>query len=379
MKSIIGDYFRDHRSEMLQLLKLMVETESPTTEPHLANNMGALVQDHLRACGAAVTIDKQRHCGHHVIGRYGPQNEKKPILLIGHLDTVWKEGTIDQRPFFINGDLAFGPGALDMKAGLVIMLFALKAINALSLVLQRPLTLVFNSDEEMRSEYSRELIFREARHSNCALVFEGSNKLEAFTTSRNASGRFFVETHGKAAHAGAAIAQGVNAIEEMAYQVQSLQRMTDLDVGTTVNVGIVSGGNRPNIVPDWAEAAVSVRAPTQREMDRIARQVLGLQPVLKGASVRVRGNFHRGPFEPSHDNDQLFRELAMVASAFGLEVVGQHRGGASDANLTSSVGTPTIDGMGAVGEGAHSADEHVQISSLGVRAAMATELITRRA
>lgn len=370
-------HFKSRQSEMIDLLEQMVAIESPTTEPSAVNQMGDLMQQLLRDLGASVEIDSQTERGDHVVGRFGAAGARKPILMIGHMDTVWKLGTLAERPFRIDGDLAYGPGTVDMKAGLVIMVYAMRAIKELGLELGRSLSVIFNSDEELKSWFSRELIFAEAKKSAYSLVFEGSRSTSRFTNQRKASGRYWVEAHGVASHAGAAIDKGVNAIEEIAYQIPVLQRMTDLAIGTTVNVGLIEGGARPNIVPDHAKIGMSVRAPSEEEMDRIDKEIKALQPKMKGARLEIEGFFHRGVFAPVEGSEALFEALQEAAKGVGVTAELGLTGGASDANLTASVGTPSLDGLGAVGDGAHSLNEHIVIDSLATRAAIATDLILR--
>lgn len=374
LRTELGSYFEQERAQMIELLRRLVETESPTLKQDSVNEVGSLIAQELRDQGAAVALDRQTERGHHVIGTFG-DGEEAPVLMIGHMDTVWPLGTINERPFRLEGDVAFGPGTFDMKAGLVIMIFVLRAARALNLRFPRPLTLLFNSDEEQRSEFSRDLILDEAARSAYALVFEGSPDASEVTTKRRASGRFTISAHGKASHAGAAIAEGVNAIEELSHQIQALQGMTDLEVGTTVSVGVVSGGTQPNVVPARADAQTSVRAATASEMERIEGAIKSLKPVLPGSRLEVRGGFHRGPYEETASNLALLAKLAAAAEPLGIAIRGRMAGGASDANLTSSIGTPTLDGLGGVGGGAHSVDEHVQISSLITRATMVTALL----
>ena len=370
-------HFQQRQPDMLDLLAQMVAIESPTTEPSAVNAMGDFMQGLLRDLGAGIEIDPQTERGDHVIGRFGDANGREPILMIGHMDTVWKLGTLKDRPFTLDGERAFGPGTVDMKAGLVIMVFAMRAIKELGLDLGRPLSVIFNSDEELKSWYSRELIFAEAKKSAYSLVFEGSQDLARFTNQRKASGRYWVEAHGVASHAGAAIDKGINAIEELSHQIQSLQAMTDLEIGTTVNVGVITGGDRPNIVPDRAKIGMSVRAASLSEIERIDGAIKALQPKLPGAKLEIEGFFHRGVFAPVEGSEALFDALTQAARAAGVEAELGFAGGASDANLTASVGTPSLDGLGAVGDGAHSIDEHILVDSLATRAAIATDLIVR--
>lgn len=374
--SRILSYFQEREGALIDGLRQMVEIESPTLDPQRVNDMGDHVKERLRALGARVEVDKQTERGDHVIGRFGDPSLGDPVLMIGHTDTVWKAGTLEERPFRVDGNRAYGPGSADMKSGLIIMLAVLEAINDLQLPLSRPLTLIFNSDEEMQSLYSRALIEREARKSYCALAFEGTREISSFTTSRKASGRFAVRAKGKAAHAAAGLREGINAIEELARQVIKVQALTDFDSGTTINVGTIEGGDRPNIIPDWAEMVLSVRAATFREMERIEGVLRGLEPHLAGAEIAVSGGFHRPPLEETEASRRLLERLREAAAEYGLDAKGELGGGAGDANLTSAVGCPSIDSLGALGFGAHSVDEHILIDALPVRAAVATRFIT---
>lgn len=370
----LDKYFQEQQDAMVSMLQQLVDMDSPTDTPHLVNRVGEFIAEELRSQQATVARDEQTERGDHILADFG-DSDREPVLLIGHMDTVWPAGTAAERPFALHDSIATGPGVQDMKAGLVVMLFAVRAARELGLSYPRPLRLLFNSDEEQRSEFSRDLIMREAQRSAYALVFEGTPEVNEVTTSRKASGRFTVAAIGKASHAGAAIDEGINAIEELAWQIPILQRMTNLEIGTTVSVGVIQGGSRPNVVPAYAEMQLSVRAATTSEMERIDAEIRGLQPVLPGASLKISGDFHRGPYEPNEGNQALFSRLQAAALPLGLDLQGRQAGGASDANLTSSVGTPTLDGLGAVGSGAHSLDEHIQVQSLAVRANLLTRLL----
>ncbi|MFA5551641.1 MAG: M20 family metallopeptidase [Trueperaceae bacterium] len=372
----IQRYFESAGDSLLTVLREMVEIESPTLEPDRVNKFGEYVQTKLRALGAEVELDRQTERGHNVIGRFGGSAKgERQVLMIGHMDTVFAAGTLAQRPFRIDGDRAYGPGTADMKSGLVIMLAAMEALKKLGLTPNRPVTMIFNSDEEMQSRISRPLIEREAEQSAYALVFEGSDDLSTYTNGRKASGRFKISTRGVAAHAASGLKEGVNAIEELAHQVVAAQKMTDFTVGTTVSIGTITGGERPNVVPAAAEAEFSVRAVTKEEMVRIEASLRALEPVLPRAQLDVTGGFHRPPFEPKMVSAELAAALARAGAAVGLNMKGQLGGGGSDANLTAGVGTPSVDGLGAVGFGAHGIDEYVVISSLKARAALAAHLL----
>ncbi len=368
-------YFEGRGDALLAMLREMVEIETPTLEPARVNELGEYVQAKLRALGAQVELDEQIERGHNVIGRFPGRGAGDQILLIGHMDTVLPAGTLADRPFRVEGGKAYGPGTADMKSGLVIMLAAMEGLVRSGLTPARPVTMIFNSDEEMQSRLSRPLIEREARRSAFALVFEGTDDVNAYTRSRKASGRFTLRTRGVAAHAASGLAEGVNAIEELARQVVAVQGMTDFGSGTTLSVGTIQGGDRPNVVPAAAEAEVSVRAVTRSEMERIEGVLKALQPHDPRAGLEVTGAFHRPPFEAGMVSDALADALRRAGTAVGLELRGAPGGGGSDANLTAGVGTASVDGLGAVGAGAHGITEHVVIDSLAVRAALAAQLL----
>lgn len=371
----IQSYFRTQGDALLTTLREMVEIETPTLEPERVNKLGEYVQGKLRMLGAEVELDRQAERGHNVLGRFGTNQGNEAILMIGHMDTVFPAGTLAQRPFRVDGDRAYGPGTADMKSGLVIMLAAMEGLARLGLKPARPVTMLFNSDEEMQSRISRPLIEREARKSAYALVFEGTTDIGTYTNSRKASARFTLRASGVAAHAASGLAEGVNAIEELAHQVVAVQRMTDFGTGTTLSVGTIKGGDRPNVIPAHAEAAVSVRAVTTQEMERIEAALLALRPVMPRAGLEVTGGFHRPPFEAHTANRELTAILARAGAAVGLDLKGALGSGGSDANLTAGVGTPSVDGLGAVGFGAHGVDEYVVIDSLAQRAALAAQLL----
>lgn len=372
------DFFNERTDDMIACLRDMVELESPTLEPELVNELGAWIGERLRGLGAQVEYDVQTERGNNIVARIGGDDQKS-VLLIGHMDTVWPAGTLAKMPFRIEGDTAYGPGTIDMKSGLVIMLYVLEALNHFGPSLSRPITLIINSDEEMQSRFSRGLIEREAEQSAYALVFESTQSMELFTTSRPASGRFTVTARGEAAHAGSADRLGINAITELAHHIPALHALIDRDTGTIVNVGTIEGGTRPNVVAEHAQAVLSVRARTHETMAQVQTKLLNLQPVLPGASVEVTGEFHRGPFAPDAGSRALFERLQGVTRTFGIDGQGREARGGSDANLTGALGVPSIDGLGPVGSGAHSVDEQVQLSSMPVRAAIAAELVFRLA
>jgi len=291
------------------------------------------------------------------------------VLLLGHTDTVWPAGELAKRPFKIDGGRATGPGVFDMKSGIVLMWMALRAVK------DCPVTVLLNSDEEIGSNSSRALIEREAGQCRAVLVLEPSLPGGALKTARKGVGRFTVKAVGRAAHAGIDPQKGVNAIEELSHQILQLQSMTDLERGTTVTVGVVQGGTRSNVVPAEAAAEIDVRVTSIEEAARIAAAIKKLAPQLPEARLEVRGSMNRPPMERTADTARLFDLARKLASQIGIDLKEASTGGASDGNFTSALGIPTLDGLGAVGGGAHAVDEWMEIDSLPARGALVAGLI----
>jgi glutamate carboxypeptidase len=368
-------YFSQRTEEMLDLLRRLVELESPSTDKAATDRIGRFVAQVAREAGASVTLVPQECRGDHVLARWG--EGEGGFLLLCHLDTVWPVGTLAERPWRVEGESAFGPGCLDDKASVVVVLAALRGLADLGLAPSRPVTAFFNSDEEVGSRSSRPLIEAEAARAGVVFCVEPATPDGFLKVWRKGTARYVVTALGKAVHAGADHDKGVNAIAELAHQILRLQGMTDYAVGTTVNVGWVRGGTRTNIVPDRAEARVDVRVRTVAEGNRMVAAFDGLQPVLPGARLTVEGGLSRPPMEESPVTLEPFRRAQEIAVDLGLTLTAGGSGGASDGNFTAAMGMPTLDGLGAVGDGAHSIGEYVLIPSLAERAALMAALLSR--
>ena len=368
-------YFDECTEQMLDLLRRLVEIESPSTEKAATDRIGRFVAGLAREAGAAVTVVPQERWGDHVLARWGEGDGG--FLLLCHMDTVLPLGTLAERPWRVEGGKAFGPGSLDEKASLVIVLAALEGLRDLGLAPDRPVTVLFNSDEEVGSRSSRPLIEAEAARAGVVLCVEPARPDGSLKVWRKGTALYVISALGRAAHAGADHEEGINAIEELAHQVLRLQGMTDYETGTTVNVGWVQGGTRTNVVPERAKVRVDVRVRTPAEARRIAAAIEGLQPVLPGARLTVKGGLSRPPMEESPVTLEPFRRAQEIGASLGLALAAGGTGGASDANFTAALGVPTLDGLGAVGYGSHSPDEHVLISSLPERAALMAALLSR--
>jgi len=372
-------YLDAHQGEMLTSLADLVNHESPSTDKAHLDALAEVLAQRWRDLGAEVRIVKNVERGNHVrvlVPSTSPEaNTRPPAVILGHFDTVWPLGTLDRKPFMVDGGRATGPGVYDMKGGLVIAEFAVRAIQDLGLVLPRPVVLVLNADEEIGSSTSQALIECEALKAAYVLVLEPAVPGGALKTARKGVGAFSVEVTGLASHAGSAPQEGVSAVEELAHQILRLHGFTDYEVGTTVNVGAIEGGSRSNVVAARARADIDTRAWTQEEARRIEAVILGLQPFNPQTQVVVSGSFERMPLERTDGTVALLETARRVGQEMGLDLEEGSSGGGSDGNFTSALGIPTLDGLGVVGDGAHAEHEYVEIASLPERAALVAGLL----
>jgi glutamate carboxypeptidase len=328
--------------------------------------------------GAEVRTLQQTVFGDHLRVTWGQGSRQ--ILLLGHMDTVWPLGEIKERPFQVaqeadSGILkGTGPGIFDMKGGLVIALYAVTALHELGLTPAHRLVLLFNSDEEYGSPTSRPVIEEEARRSEYVLVLEPSRE-DALVTWRKGIGRFELEIHGLASHAGAAHERGVSAVEELAHQILRLEAMTDYQRGTTINVGVVQGGSKVNVRPASAWAEIDLRVTTAEEGERMTEAIRGLRPVNPNTSLIISGRMNRPPWEATQVGQALFERARRLSTKLGMDLHAAGTGGGSDGNFTAALGVPTLDGLGIVGNDAHAVTEWADITSLPRRAALLAELI----
>jgi glutamate carboxypeptidase len=367
--------------DLKSLLKNLVETESPSGDKSAVDRVGAIVAEEARRLGAQVEIISNQNAGHHVLARFplangaGDQGEgKKPILLLCHMDTVFPLGTLARTPYREEDGKIFGPGVLDMKAGIVISLAAIE--DALNRGMTRPVTLLCTSDEETGSETSRPWIESLARESELVLVLEPAMPDGALKTWRKGVGDFKVKVKGRAAHAGGAHEMGRNAIEEMAHQVIAIQRLTDYERQTTLNVGVIRGGTVSNVVPEEAEIVVDFRVMQPGEWERLEGEMKNLKPVLDGTSIEVSGSLNRPPMPFDDTMKAAFEKAKMIAARIGMSLKASGTGGGSDANFVAPLGIPVLDGLGAVGEGPHSEREFIVADSLVQHSQLVSRLLT---
>ena len=368
------EYANRHSSEILDSLRLMVEMESFSTDKASTDLLSAHIRGRLEELGARVQVFPQSQVGDHMIADVGEGEEQ--VLILCHMDTVWPSGTIRERPFRVEDGRAYGPGILDMKAGIAVILHALRAMRALGVTPKRRVRILLNSDEELGSGSSKELIETEARKSSHVYCLEpGAGVDGALKTGRKGVGMFQVKVTGRAAHAGNEPEKGISAVEELAHQILRLHSLTDFGKGTTVNVGVVSGGAVRNQVAASAEALVDLRVQTMGEAERVEREILGLTPVLAEAVVEVTGGLNRPPMERTENTAMLFAAAQQAAEPLGITLTEAQVGGGSDAQFASAVGAPVLDGLGGVGEGPHADHEYIIVSELPRRVALLASLL----
>ncbi|HEY5731058.1 MAG TPA: M20 family metallopeptidase [Anaerolineales bacterium] len=354
------------------LLKLLVETESPSHDKSAVDRVGAIVAEQARKLGAQVEVIPNKETGDHVLARFpspvgsGASGEgERPILILCHMDTVFPLGTLAKMPYREADGKIFGPGTLDMKAGIVISLAAIE--EAQKHGLNRPVTLLCTSDEEIGSLSSREHIERLAKESELVLVLESALLDGSLKTWRKGVGQFLVTTKGRAAHAGGAHQDGRNAIEEMAHQVIAIQKLTDYEKQTTLNVGVIHGGTVSNVVPEEAHIQVDVRVMQAGEWERLEAEISKLKPALDGTSIEIAGDLNRPPMPFDETMKKTFEKAKNIASKIGIELEAGGTGGGSDANFVAPLGIHVLDGLGAIGEGYHSEREFIFADSLDQR------------
>jgi glutamate carboxypeptidase len=367
-------YLKDQQQVMEKLLDEWVDQDSPTYDKNSVDAMGRLIKQAFIAAGGTLEATyPQEDLGDHFKISYGSGDDQ--ILILCHFDTVWPLDEASRRPFTITDGRGLGPGVHDMKGGVIIGLFALQALRHFRLQPHHKLVFLFTSDEEIGSPSSRAIIETEGKGSSYCLVLEGAHNQSSLTTSRKGVGRFRIEISGVPAHAGVEPRKGSSAIEELARQVQKLHALTDYERGVTVNVGVISGGERSNIVAARAEADIDLRVVTKADGEEFTRQILALQPELPGCQVHVSGGMNRGPFEETPAGLMLFEKARSIADDLGFSVKKFNSGGGSDGNLVAAQGIPTLDGLGSLGGGAHALTEYTVLEALPLRAALLAELI----
>ncbi|MBI3400568.1 MAG: M20 family metallopeptidase [Acidobacteria bacterium] len=375
MKSIIRlrDFCRGERDWLLATVEALVRLESPTTDKTAVDRCGAELASRLQAIGGNVTRLSRPDRGDHLLTEFGCGASQ--ILLLGHFDTVWPVGQLDRMPLTRVDGRLHGPGVFDMKAGIAIAMLATRALVETGTPFSRRIVMLWTTDEEIGSGTSRAAIEDEARRSDAVFVLEPSLPGGAVKTSRKGCGGYEVIVRGVAAHAGIEPQRGASAVQELAHQILRINALQDLDRGISVNVVQVSGGLRSNVIPDEARATVDVRVPSAAAASEVDAAFRGLRPVDPRTSVESSGGMDRPPLERTAEVERLYKRARAIAGGLGLHLEEGGTGGGSDGNFTAALGIPTLDGLGAIGDGAHARHEHVDIESLPDRAALVAGLL----
>jgi glutamate carboxypeptidase len=374
---------RRKQGALLDLLRQLVQTESPSDDKAAVDACMAVAADHAKTLGGRVRLHRQREFGDVLEARFGPRaktgrakaGSAKPILLLGHLDTVWPLGTLKTMPFRVADGRVWGPGTLDMKAGVAMALTAVELLMEIG-PLRREIVLLLNSDEEVGSPVSRPITERLAAECAAVFVLEPAQGL-AYKTARKGTGNWRIEVEGVAAHAGVDFEKGASALRELARVVEKVSGWTDLKRGLTVSVGLAGGGSKTNVIPAQAWAEVDVRIARKADGPRIERKFAALKAADKRCTLSVKGGINRPPMERTRGTVGLYREARALAAELGFALDEAATGGASDGNFTSALGIATLDGMGAVGEGAHARHESIVLEHVATRTALLAGLLAQ--
>jgi glutamate carboxypeptidase len=373
-------YFSERRDAIVSTVRELVEIESPSDNKAAADRLAEVIAERFSQLGGEIRFHRAQDFGNHLQVNFGGKSAK-PVLLLGHYDTVYPLGTLASMPCSVVGNKLTGPGVLDMKSGIALMLHAIAGLQQWDKQesrgeLPRPINILLVSDEEVGSDSSRKITQALAKRAASVLVLEPSYGRDgAVKTARKGVGEYLVKVTGKASHAGLDFEKGVNAILELARQIEKISGFTELRRGLTVNVGVVSGGSRTNVVPAEATVQVDVRIARMKDAAGIDRKMRNLRPFNRKCKIEVMGGINRPPMERTAGVAELYAQAKAIARDLGQKLGEAAVGGGSDGNFTSALGIPTLDGLGAVGDGAHATHEHVLISELPRRAALIAGLI----
>jgi glutamate carboxypeptidase len=367
---------RRKQAALLALIETLVRAESPSDDKAAVDACGELVAERARVLGGRIKLHRQRTFGNVIEARFGPRRSKgvsKPVLLLGHIDTVWPVGTLRTMPCRVADGRLWGPGTLDMKAGVSMALTAIEMLSEAGLP-EREIILLLNSDEEVGSPVSRPITESLAADCSAVYVLEPAQGL-AYKTARKGTGNWRIEVKGIAAHAGVDFEKGASALKELAQVIDTVSGWTELNRGLTVSVGLAGGGSKTNVIPAEAWAEVDVRIARKADGPRMERKFASLRAADKRCSLIVTGGINRPPMERTRGTVALYRRARTLAGELGFELAEAATGGASDGNFTSALGVATLDGMGAVGEGAHAAHESILLEHLAPRTALLAGLL----
>jgi glutamate carboxypeptidase len=370
-------YFQERKDGMVQTIRQLVETESPSDNKEAVDRLGALLAGRFEGLGGHAKFHRVQNFGDHLQVDFAGTRGGKPVMLLGHLDTVYPMGTLAAMPCRVADGRLWGPGSFDMKSGIAFMLHAIEALRAWHEdKLPRPVTVLLVSDEEVGSETSQLITENLAKKSAAVLVLEPSHgPMGAAKTARKGIGEYVLKVTGKAAHSGLDFEKGQSAIVELARQIIAISKLVDLKRGLTLNVGTVHGGTRVNVIPAEASAVLDARVVRKQDAAGIDRKLRSLKPFNSRCKLEITGGMNRPPMERTAAVAALYKKAAVIAKQLGWKLEEASVGGGSDGNFTAGLGIPTLDGLGAVGEGAHAIHESILISELPNRAALLAALI----
>jgi len=369
-------YCEGRKDKIVEFIHDMVEIESPSDDKQAVDRVGALIASRFEGLGGRIKFHRTANFGDHLQVDFASPHSGKPVLLLGHYDTVYPLGALAQMPCQLKSGRLYGPGVYDMKSGIALMAAAIEALKTWHGDLPRPVTVFLVSDEEVGSDSSRVITEILAKKSAAALVCEPSyGPRGAVKTARKGVGEYLLKVKGQASHAGLDFEKGQSAIVELVAQIRKISGFVDRKRGLTLNVGTIQGGTRVNVVPAEARAAIDVRIARLKDATGIDRKLRGLKPVNRKCKLEISGGINRPPMERTKSIAELYKQAVAIAKDLGWKLEEAAVGGGSDGNFTAALGIPTLDGLGAVGEGAHSLHESVDVSTIPRQAALLASLL----
>ena len=370
-------YFEERRDQMVDTVRQLVEIESPSDNKKAVDQIAALLAGRFERLGGHSKFHRTQNFGDHLQVDFAGKRGGKPILLLGHYDTVYPIGTLKTMPCRIADGRIWGPGTLDMKSGIAMMLHAIEGLRAWHEdTMPRPVTVLLVSDEEVGSETSRHVTESLAKRSEAVLVLEPSYGLRgAVKTARKGVAEYSFKVTGIAAHSGLDFEKGESAVIELARQIPLISKLTELKRGLTVNVGLIQGGSRTNVIPAEATASIDVRVAALKDAPGIDKKLRALKPFNRKCKIEVKGGLNRPPMERNAGVVNLYKRAVEIASQLGWKLEEAAVGGGSDGNFTAGLNIPTLDGLGGVGEGAHAVNESILLAELPRRAALLARLL----
>ena len=370
-------FFTERKDTITETIRQLVEIESPSDNKPAVDQLGALLAGRFEKIGGHAKFHRAQDFGDHLQVDFSGARKGKPVLLLGHMDTVYPVGTLSTMPCRVADGRLWGPGALDMKSGIALILHAIEGLRTWhNDSVPRPVTVLLVTDEEVGSESSRRITESLAMKSAAVLVLEPSYGMKgAVKTARKGVGEYTIKVTGKAAHSGLDFDKGASAIVELAKQITAISKLVDVKRGLTLNVGLVSGGTRTNVIPAQATASLDVRVARMKDAAVIDRQLRALKPFNRKCKLEIEGSLNRPAMERSAGVAMLYQKASEIAKQLGWKLEEASVGGGSDGNFTATLGIPTLDGLGGVGEGAHAAHESIIISELPRRATLLAQLI----